>query len=169
MIADWIKEWAIVISGCATFLLAVAAFWAIWQNHRFKKEDKELNIKSKVLNDINDWIKEAYQVVVFSGSSNNRDRMIMRQKMTNIVRDCYPMSRISPIIGKEFEEKVNVVVECILKIFEHTKVKGVLSTENKEHRRLVKDSAQAILTLMELIAKAKADLFISESERNRAE
>jgi len=51
MIADWIKEWAIPLSAGATFLLALAAFWAIWQNKRIQKRNR----RERLLNEIIEW------------------------------------------------------------------------------------------------------------------
>ena len=51
MIANWIKEWAIVISGGATFLLALGAFWAIRQTRNIQKAEK----RERLLNEIIEW------------------------------------------------------------------------------------------------------------------
>ena len=49
--ADWLKEWALVVSAGVTLLLAFAAFWAIWQNHSFRKKE----YKRRLLNEIIEW------------------------------------------------------------------------------------------------------------------
>ena len=54
MIADWIKEWAIVISGGATFLLAIAAFCAIRQTRGIQKSEK----RQRLLNEIIVWAED---------------------------------------------------------------------------------------------------------------
>ena len=46
----------LVISAGATFLLAIAAFWAILQNYRFRKEDKDFRLKTAALDDIHQWL-----------------------------------------------------------------------------------------------------------------
>ena len=51
-------NWLAIGAG-ATFLLALAAFWAIWQNYRFRKEDR----KYKSLDDIRNWAKEGLKLV----------------------------------------------------------------------------------------------------------
>jgi hypothetical protein len=51
----WLKEWAVPLSAGATFLLALAAFWAIWQNYQFKKRER----KERLLNEIIDWAIDA--------------------------------------------------------------------------------------------------------------
>ena len=47
-ILKWLKDWA--MPG-ATFLLALAAFGAIWQNHLLQKRER----KERLLNEIIDW------------------------------------------------------------------------------------------------------------------
>jgi hypothetical protein len=50
-IFKWLKDWAMPLSAGATFLLAIAAFGAIWQNHRLQKRDR----KERLLNEIIKW------------------------------------------------------------------------------------------------------------------
>jgi hypothetical protein len=40
-IGQWLKDWAVPLSAGGTFLVAVAAFWTIWQNKRFRKKDRK--------------------------------------------------------------------------------------------------------------------------------
>lgn len=54
MIAEWIKEWAIPLSAGITLLLALAAFWAIWQNYQFHKRERN----ERLLNEIIEWVTE---------------------------------------------------------------------------------------------------------------
>ena len=42
----------LAISAGATFLLALAAFWAIWQNYSFRKKDRELDLANQKLDEI---------------------------------------------------------------------------------------------------------------------
>ena len=46
-----------------TCLLAIAAFCAIWQNHRFRKEEKELNRKVQALDEIIEWARKARDAI----------------------------------------------------------------------------------------------------------
>lgn len=50
-------ETLLAISAGATFLLALAAFWAIWQNYNFRKEEK----KERLLKEITDWVLEIWK------------------------------------------------------------------------------------------------------------
>ena len=51
VMAVWLKEWAIPLSAGATFLLAVAAFWAIWQTRKLQKRER----RERLLNEIIEW------------------------------------------------------------------------------------------------------------------
>lgn len=44
----------LAISAGATFLLALAAFWAIWQNHSLQKRER----KERLLNEIIEWVSD---------------------------------------------------------------------------------------------------------------
>lgn len=48
---EWLREWALPLSAGATFLLALAASWAIWQNHSLRKKER----KERLLNEIIEW------------------------------------------------------------------------------------------------------------------
>lgn len=56
MVVDWIKDWAIPLSASATFLLAIAAFWAIFQNRNIQKRNR----RESILNEIIDWATEIH-------------------------------------------------------------------------------------------------------------
>jgi hypothetical protein len=46
-----IGEWILMGSGGATFLLAIAAFWAVLQNYKFQNREK----RERLLNEIIEW------------------------------------------------------------------------------------------------------------------
>ena len=50
-VTDWLKEWVVPLSAGTTFLLAIAAFLAIWQNHSLQKRER----KERLLNEIIEW------------------------------------------------------------------------------------------------------------------
>lgn len=41
----------LAVSALATLILAIAAFWAIWQNYNFRRQEK----KERLLNEIIEW------------------------------------------------------------------------------------------------------------------
>jgi hypothetical protein len=48
---EWLKEWAMPLSAGATLILAITAFWAIWQNHQIQKRER----RDRQINEIIDW------------------------------------------------------------------------------------------------------------------
>lgn len=56
----------LAISAGATFLLAMAASWAIWQNYTFRKEDRELNFKLMTLDNIIEWARKTRAIIANS-------------------------------------------------------------------------------------------------------
>jgi len=48
---EWLKDWALPLSAGVTFLLAVAAFWAVRQNYIFRREER----RERLLNEIIEW------------------------------------------------------------------------------------------------------------------
>lgn len=51
-------DWALVLA-IATFSLAGAAFWAIWQNYSFRKKDRKRLIKERALITVRNWANDA--------------------------------------------------------------------------------------------------------------
>lgn len=66
------SDWITIGMLGATLLLALAAFWAIWQNYTFRKEDRELHFKLKALDDIIDWAHKTRITIVNSLSEWQR-------------------------------------------------------------------------------------------------
>ena len=52
-------EFWLAISAGATFLLALAAFWAIWQNYGFRKKEH----KQRLLNEIIEWAENVLAII----------------------------------------------------------------------------------------------------------
>lgn len=50
-IYNFLNEWASAFAPGITLILAVAAFWTIWQNYKFKRKDW----KERLLNEIIEW------------------------------------------------------------------------------------------------------------------
>ena len=59
-------ETLLAFSAGATFLLALAAFWAIWQNYRFRKKDRERLRKERAATELYKWGEEAQRLFYLS-------------------------------------------------------------------------------------------------------
>ena len=65
-IPTWLKDWAIPLSAGATFLLALAAFGAIWQSYIFRKKDRKRLIKERALIVVRNWVKETVELMMLN-------------------------------------------------------------------------------------------------------
>jgi len=83
-IPNWLKEWA--MPG-ATFLLALAAFWAIWQNYRVRKEDRQRILKTRALRVVRDWVNEATELMILNAKYSDECRSKDLPKMRKTLED----------------------------------------------------------------------------------
>ncbi len=124
-IDQWLKEWAIVISGGATFLLALAAFLAIWQNHNLQKREQ----RQRLLNEIIEWAIEILKcgtewnirdVALYSATIKHeiflkRERQSLRDKFEVIYQKNLPYIQQ---LGSYFPEKTGLD-DPIYKVSKH--------------------------------------------------
>ena len=123
MIANWIKEWAIVISGGATFLLALGAFWAIRQTRSIQKAEK----RERLLNEIIEWAtdivnyileSDVFDIVTFRQGlypDNTFEELfyevknlrIARAKSTKILTIAH---QVDQALNEKIEEKIQTLV-----------------------------------------------------------
>jgi len=112
---SWDTNTWLAVSAGATFLLAIAAFWAIWQNYRFRKQDRELNIKSQALDEICDWVNETFQLMDLSYSPDEGKKREARMRFQLVGVTGASMIVAAAIFGSEMVEKVKVALKSIEK------------------------------------------------------
>ena len=158
-----------LILAIATFLLACAAFYNIWQNYRHRSEDKELNFKSKSLDEIYEWANSLYHAVVSSSSPDFNHKMEIEWRLRNALSGRLSIPKLARLFGKKKETKVNEAIKCIDKFqttIYHTtpeEGKGFLDVHNEEHRVLVNSAITSLYELIEIVYEEKMNLFIGES------
>ncbi len=59
----FLSDWAIVLSASITLLLVIAAFLSIIENRRLREEERDLDFKKRMLDDIMNWVKDVRQRV----------------------------------------------------------------------------------------------------------
>lgn len=114
-----IENW-LAISAGATFLLALAAFWAIWQNYRLHKKER----RERLLNEIIEWAIDIQKVSLEVGlpvnvASLTKDHR-RRIEANTLLRYGIPFIRnnyIQAIVRKAFKEELQHDVENMIKTF----------------------------------------------------
>ena len=111
MIADWIKEWAIPLSAGATFLLAIAAFGAIWQNYSFRKKDRQRERSARAVDELCRWTDDALRLLFLQYNSNKEEIYKgLIEKMNLAVAS----TAAAIILGEEFEGLIRRAVKALV-------------------------------------------------------
>jgi len=160
-------DWSLPLA-IATGSLAAAAFWAIWQNYRHHLEDKELNFKSKSLDEIYEWANSLYHAVVSSSSPDFNLKMDIAWRLRNSLSVRLSILKLAHLFGKKMERKVNKAIKCTDN-FQSTiygatpeAEKGFLDVHNEAHKELVSSAITSLYDLMEVVYEAKINLFLKK-------
>ena len=124
---EWLKEWALPLSAGATLLLAGTAFWAIWQNYRFRREDRKREHCARSTDELCRWTDEALRL--FYLPYNNKNKDIIYQGLQDLLRAGVAMTAAAIIVGPEFEELTKRALSALAKYYFAIKAKR---TENKQ-------------------------------------
>jgi hypothetical protein len=135
---EWLKEWAVPLSAGATFLLALAAFWAIWQNYSLNKKER----RERLLNEIIEWaidIGRATNVENIPHTAELDDILLKSSLWSNIQNKLLNLETkaeyIETLAGKNFGETLRKAVEDLTnKLMEvlYLTAKGPLEIEDPE-------------------------------------
>ena len=110
----------LAISAGAMFLLALAAFWAIWQNYSFRKREH----RHRLLNEIIEWVTDIQKVslevdIPVTGASLTKEQR-RRIEVNTLLRYGIPFIRndyIKTIVSEAFKEELQRDAENMIKAF----------------------------------------------------
>ena len=103
----WLKEWAVPLSAGVTFLLALAAFWAIWQNYSIHKKKMKLDLLNKIV----DWALEIQR---------------------NSLEVDIPLSGNVPVEGMRFKAEANSLFKYGITFTKNTHISAIASKAFRE-------------------------------------
>jgi len=109
-------ETLLAIGAGATFLLAIAAFWVIWQNYSFRKAEKEFTLKTIALDNIHKWLMEVisksrqYLIAVRGGDATQKYMAV--SDCNDVLVNAGNISVYAGIFGMDFVEKISQVEKC---------------------------------------------------------
>jgi len=158
----------LAISAGATFLLALAAFWAIWQNYLIRRKDRELSVKIQALDEINEWANNLLQAVMSLGARDERSKLELQRMIRYALSVETSILKLTQIFSGELEEKVNNANKSVSKIWKilfkipDVEGEGFFSFQDKKHKALVKKSVNSLNDLLEVICKTKLNIFLKD-------
>ena len=107
-------ETLLAISAGVTFLLALAAFWAIWQNYTFRKVDRKRELIVRASNELCRWTDEALRLFYLPYNRNEKE---IYEGLLEIANQALASTSAGIILGKEFEGLVRRVITALVKYF----------------------------------------------------
>jgi len=96
------------ISALTTMFLAIAAFWAIWQNYSFRKKDRKRLIKERALITVRNWANDALGLMTLNAQYTDEHK------------------RSEFLYGNLTLEKIQVTKDKLLRGFEETLISAKL-------------------------------------------
>jgi len=164
----------LAVSAGATFLLALAAFWVIWQNYNFRRQEKN----ERLLNEIIEW---GLEVSIFSSTSSftkhaeirdfQKQRIMIAldasNKFTTLEKRGKYIKQISSYLKDSLGDKVDLTIMNIKernKLFaESTGIKSVPPLD--EITKIIKILKENGETLDSLSADAKKLLALGKNSK----
>jgi len=92
--------WIITAGSVATLLLAIAAFWVIYQNYRFRKQDRRRECVERAAGELYTWAKEGLRRVYLTGSENRDERV--KDGLSGLIMQNVAVMTAATIVGAEF-------------------------------------------------------------------
>ncbi len=128
-ISTWLKDWAMPLSAGATFLLALAAFWAILQNYSFRKKDRERLRKERAATELYKWEEEAQRLFYLSYHQHKDE---IYNGIGSAVLKIAAVTTSAIILGNEFIALTNRVTKALADYFSEIK-------REREHGKIIDD------------------------------
>ena len=164
--SDWINLIAAIIVGGGTLALAVTAFRSIRENRRIRVENRELEIKSMVLNDMKLLAIEFQELVFLSGTSANYDRTQWTRRFSKLLFEYPTLVQYSRLFSKQFQKKARSLSNCIgdynKELISQKKPRDdeVIFIVNTDERLKMRDRViHSVSELLRLIVKEKIKLY----------
>ena len=138
-------EFWLAISAGATFLLALAAFWAIWQNYKFRKYDIDKEAIDKSLERIRQWAEKSLEELVTPNTkfSESRDFELLT-KIEIINAKCLNIFEDARRVGGETQARLHIAQSAVLQLIEDVKKGKHRKYSAKEWEEIARKLADVI-------------------------
>jgi len=130
-------NWLAIGAG-ATFLLALAAFWAIWQNYTFRKADRKKERGVRSVDELCGWVEEALKLSYLTYNYNNEE---IYNSFSELSSKSVAMVGVASIIGHEFFEIATKAEEALSNYYSAIKAR-----RNKHNKQVDKSVLEEFKT-----------------------
>ncbi len=119
----------LAISTATTFLLALAAFWAIWQNYSFRKEDRKRERRVRSADELCGWVEKARRLF-YSPYYDRKDEI--NSGLKELVRKAVAATAAAILVGDEFAGLTKRAAQALIGFH------SAIRTEIKENKPIDK-------------------------------
>ena len=109
-----------LLLAIATFILALAAVGTIWQNHRYRIEDRKLDFRRRSSDKISVWAQDTLQVLTCSDPGEIRPEQYQEavDKIISYFRPIMARSldvvNIAGKLDRELSQEINLTVSALM-------------------------------------------------------
>jgi hypothetical protein len=131
----------LAVSAGATFLLALAAFWAIWQNHVIQEKER----KARLLNEIQKWASEALSLILSRFATvqiKQKSEAVVWEELKFLAKDNLSIQSAAAGFGSELSETVNNAIEALNNYAGITR--SGLASERPTHQKSSKEYLEKV-------------------------
>lgn len=135
----------LAFSSLATLLLALAAFWAIWENRRMRKEDREEKRSASSADELCRWAEEALRLYYLPYNYNKDE---IKNGLSVLVIKNMLVITLATIIGNEFTEPTKRVSKALAEYYGLIKDKYYNKKVTGDNEDILKEFEDAFYTLL---------------------
>lgn len=147
IIAGSLYIWAIIIllendnwvgiSALTTMLLAIAAFWAIWQNYNFRREANRRERKVRAAEELRKWSEESLRLFYLPYNYNKEE---IYNGLSELIGKSVAMIAASTIVGHEFFQIAKKAEESLRNYY------AAIQVRRDEHKKIAKSVLEEFQT-----------------------
>jgi hypothetical protein len=128
-IITFFDDWSVALSAGAAVILALAAFWSIRENRRIRSEERTLNFRLRLLDEVRDWTREAVKAgFVFKRAVDEEDKAKINQ-VNEILEDIAKTADITNMAVDVFKNELEAPVKTAVGFVKSYKSPGVLGSD----------------------------------------
>ena len=146
-ILKFFGDWSVALSAGATVILAVAAFKSIKETRRIREEDRELNFKLRLLDEVRDWAREAVKLGFLYERARNKAEV--RQVFEDMIEEVAKTADIAITAAEIFENELEVPA---------IKALGFVKSYEDPSKFATKEYFDSLFELLKATNKAKRKL-----------
>ena len=137
---NWINLIAAILVGGGTLALAFMTWKSIRQTRRIREEDRELNFKLRLLDEVRDWAREAVKLGFLYERVKSKSEM---SKVADMIEDVAKTTDVADMAAKIFVNELEAPVKNAMSFIKSYK-KDPSKFASKEYFDSLHDLLKAI-------------------------